>query len=101
MSDPAKKPELGAHDIERLRLLEQTTDRREKARIRGLLQYATPESRAAHGELTRQRMNSPEVRQRVQEALATTHAPQLVVLREAWRNASSDIRKKFLSEIIG
>jgi hypothetical protein len=107
MSDPAKKLELGAHDIERLRgLLEQTTDRRERARLRGLLQYATPEARAAHAELTRRKMVASEAlqaqarkRERDRQAFALANAPQLVVLREAWRNASADIRNKFLSEI--
>jgi hypothetical protein len=90
MSNPTKKLALGANDIERLRgLLEQTTDRREKARLRGLLQYATPESRAAHGQLTRVKMNA-----------VIANAPALVVLREARRNAPADIRKKFLSEIV-
>jgi hypothetical protein len=87
-------------EIARLQgLLEQTTDRRERARLRGLIQFATPEARAAHGELTRQKMNSLSVRQRVQDGLARANAPQLIVLREAWRNAPAEIRKRFLSEI--
>jgi hypothetical protein len=39
--------------------METTTDRRERARLRGLLQYVTSESRRAHGELTRRKMAAP------------------------------------------
>jgi hypothetical protein len=92
---------IDADEVARLQgLLEQTADRRERARLRGLLQFATPEARAAHGELTRQKMNSLSVRQRVQDGLARANAPQLVVLREAWRNAPAEIRKRFLTEIV-
>jgi hypothetical protein len=93
--------EIDPAEVERLRGLIQAggpgLDRREKLRIRGLLQYATPESRRRHGELTRERMAAPEVRQQLRDA--ATLLPQLVVLREAWRNASVDIRARFLAEI--
>jgi hypothetical protein len=45
-------------------------------------------------------MNSLSVRQRVQDGLARANAPQLVVLREAWRNAPTEIRKRFLTNIV-
>ena len=45
-------------------------------------------------------MNSLSVRQRVQDGLARANAPQLVVLREAWRNAPTEIRKRFLTDIV-
>jgi hypothetical protein len=45
-------------------------------------------------------MNTASVRQKVQDGLARANAPQLVVLREAWRNAPTEIRKRFLAEIV-
>jgi hypothetical protein len=93
---------LDPFDAERLRgLLEQTTDRKERARLRGLLQFASPEKRKAHGALTQQRMKDPAVRQRVRDgtAQARAAAPQLIVLREAWKNALPEIRERFLKEI--
>jgi hypothetical protein len=64
-----------------------------------LLQYATAEARAAHGELTRQRMSTTVVRGRLLDGWARQHAPQLIALREAWQNASPEIRKQFLAEV--
>jgi hypothetical protein len=87
-------------DAERLRaLLDQTTDRRERARLRGFLQYATPEARAAHGDLTRQKMSTPVVRGHLLDTWARRYAPQLIVLREAWQNAAPEIRQQFLAEV--
>ncbi len=97
---PLPPAEAEPSEAERLRgLLETITDRRERARLRGLLQYATPESRRAHGELTRRKMAAPEVKQKIADGMARATAPELVVLRQAWRNAPLTVRQKFLTEI--
>jgi len=93
-------PQIDPFDVGLLRgLLERATDQRERARLRGLLQFASPEARKAHGALTRKRMAAPAVRQRIREGVERAAARELIVLREAWRNAPPEVRERFLAEI--
>jgi len=78
-----------------------TEEYREAARLRGYAQFASPEARAAHGELTRQAMQAPGVRERIVAGMkgARKHALQLDALQESWRRASESVRLQFLAEI--
>ena len=59
-----------------------------KLRERGKAQFATPESRRAHGELTKARM-----------AAAAPLRMELARLRDAWALASPDARRRFLADL--
>lgn len=91
---------LDPREAARLRgLLRQATDPREKARLRGFLKYATPEARIAHGELTRQKMTAPGVRERIRGGMERDNVRKLAALREAWRRAQWCVREQFLAEV--
>jgi hypothetical protein len=61
---------------------------REAARERARAQWASPETRARHGVLTRERMASPTVRD------------ELAALRLAWKTARLEAKKIFVLEIL-
>lgn len=71
---------------------------REAARARALAQW-TPEARAAQSALTRERMRSPAVRQRIKQEVVDRRERQLVMLRAAWKQADKQTRSDFLVEI--
>lgn len=79
-----------------------TEARREEARARAAAQW-TPEARAQQSELTRRKMNAPEVRERITAGtkIASERALQIEVLRMAWERAEKSVRVKFLAEIAG
>lgn len=60
-----------------------------KLRERGREQFATPESRRTHGELTKARM-----------AAAAPLRADLARLRDAWALASAEARYRFLGELL-
>ena len=62
----------------------------ERLRACGRAQFATPESRRAHGELTRARMAG---------AAKTTIKPEMARLRDAWSLASPEARRRFLASL--
>jgi hypothetical protein len=92
MQRPIQRPALQAEKMD-------ADDRRksvafrEAARKRARAQW-TPEAREAHAELTRKRMATEEVRQRILDGMG--HGFALRVLREAWCRAPKAARDRFL-----
>jgi hypothetical protein len=76
-----------------------TEEFRESARARGVEQFASPAKRAAHSELTREKMSDPAVRERIRAGMARAAERELASLREAWRRAPQKVREQFLAEI--
>jgi hypothetical protein len=72
---------------------------REAARARARAQW-TPEARAAQSELTRERMRSPSVREKIRLGMQESRAEQLQNLVLAWRRASAGVRERFVVELL-
>jgi hypothetical protein len=67
-------------------------------------EYWTPERRAAHAQLTRERMAAPEVRHRVSARTRAAQAARrmsLEPLHALWRTLDRKERAQFLREVIG
>jgi hypothetical protein len=75
---------------------------REAARDRARRQW-TFEARATQSVLTREKLKSPSVRERIsaatKEGMVRRRERQLATLRETWRKADKRTRVKFLVEI--
>jgi hypothetical protein len=84
-------------------LVQWTPEARAVARAKALARW-TPEARAAHAELMLERMKSPEVRERIRVGtrlgMESSQARQLRRLRQAWRDASVNVRQGFIAELI-
>ncbi|ABA06365.1 hypothetical protein Nwi_3118 [Nitrobacter winogradskyi Nb-255] len=74
-----------------------------KAKIaeRNRARWADPAERARVSEETKIRMADPAVRQRIRDGMARAAgvADALQPLRDAWRSAAPDVRKRFLEEL--
>jgi hypothetical protein len=75
---------------------------RERARERGIGQWDDPDRRRRHGDLTRERMNDPAVRQRIRDGMqrAAADVPELQALKFAWQHARPCVREQFLFELL-
>jgi len=76
-----------------------TAAARDAARSRARAQYGTPEARSTHGELTRQKMGSQEVRERIRAGMARAADREIAALLAAWQRASKRAREQFLMQV--
>lgn len=88
-------PESVAGKIDKRR----TPEFAEKARARERARW-TPELRAEHGRLTREKMQAPGVKDRIRESMQRRAAAELDALRLAWRAASKGARARFLADLV-
>jgi hypothetical protein len=72
---------------------------REAARARARAQW-TPEARATQSKLTRKKMQSPIVREKIRLGLQASRAEQLRDLVGASRRASPGVRERFIVTLI-